>query len=433
MTWQRFVPELIRRRLTGRKKVQASLFYASSSLISQLLRFVGVILSTRLIATEEFGLFAQASLGLSLAGLLREIGQNHALIGYNGTDRRYAVFNFQINALLGFVAALSSWLAFQWLPGISPHLRAAGPMIAVIVVLDGLAQTGVVMAQKTFRFRLVGGTAIACTLSWLAAIWIFCPRFGGLTGLLLAQAVESGLRLLILGSTVIWRYVGWVRGPDLRAYYFGKFAPVMIPQIALHTAAGKIDVILLSALSSLDQVGIYERMLQFIRIPWSLSINLIDQVLSASYSKEQSDPVALKKLVGKANRAVGIAVLAAAIATSFAYLFLLPHIVGPEWAHIIIRHWWVALPLTLLTPLSMGYQIFFLGTGQPKHLLATAAVKAVLDLFFGVMLVATYGAGGMLAAAAASTAAQLFYQSGAIRRYLDSHPLASVKAPVFRS
>lgn len=421
----------LRAVLETRTRVRATLYYGGASIVSQILRFAGVIISTRLIATEQFGLFAQASLGLSLAGLLKEIGQSHALVSYNGTDQRYVVFNFQVNALLSLIAALALWLGLQCLPGIPPALRTAAPVISMIVALDGLAQTGVLMAQKTFRFRLVGGTAIAGTLTWLAAIAIFSTCLDGLLVLLLAQAAESAVRLLVLVPTVIWRHVGWVNSPELRAYYFRKFAPVMIPQLVLQTVVSRIDFILLTTFSSLRELGVYERMLQYIRIPWSLSINLIDQVLTASYAKDQTDLPALRKTMRKANLLLGSAAAAAVLAVSLAYFLFLPRVVGSEWAPVILRHWWFALPYALLYPFGANLNLFFMATGQPRLLLLSTLLQLVLDAMVGALLVGWYGAAGMLVARAVTVVLVLAWQLRETHRRLAgaADPESSQRTP----
>ena len=415
---------MLRERLAGRTRVKASLYYGGASILSQVLRFAGVVLSTRLIATEQFGLFAQASLWLSFAGLIKEIGQSQALASYSGKDRRYSVFDFQINAGLSFIAALAMWVAAHWLPGFPEALRSMAPMLSLILVLDGLSQTGVLMAQKTFRFRLVGGMTIAGTITWLAVIAIFSTRTEGLTVLLLAQAAESAVRLLVLTPAVIWPYVGWVNSPELRTYYFRKFAPVLIPQLLLQMVASRIDFMLLSILSGVRELGIYERMLQFIRIPWSLSINLIDQVLTASYAKEQTDLPALRNTMRKANILLGTAAGGAVLAVSLAYCLFLPRIVGADWAAVILRHWWFALPYALLYPLGVNLNLFFLGTGQPKLLLICTAMQVILDALFGVWLAGWYGAAGMLVARAVTQTLLLSWQIRNVRRRLAGGPAA---------
>lgn len=420
MNWLRGALQMVRERLAGRERVKASLYYGGASIVSQVLRFAGVILSTRLIGMEQFGLFAKASVALTVAGLIKELGQSQALASYGGTDPRYPAFNFQINAGLSLIAAAALWVVTQSGQSFPLAMHGVVPILSLILVLEGFAQTGVLMAQKTFRFRLVGGVTIAGTVTWLAVICIFAGRLEGLTVLLLAQAAESAVRLLVLMPAVIWQYVGWVDAPDLRAYYFRKFAPVMIPQLALQAAASRIDFVLLGSLSSLRELGVYERMLQYIRIPWSLSINLIDQVLTASYAKDQNDLPALRNTMWKANVLLGTVAAGAVVAVSVGYIFFLPWIVGEEWAAVILHHWWYALPYALLYPFGANMNLFFMGTGRPKMLLLSTVIQVVIDTLFGAWLAGWYGAVGMLAARAVTQALVLIWQFWETRRRLQS-------------
>jgi O-antigen/teichoic acid export membrane protein len=410
-----------RARLAGRDKVKASFVYATSSLFCQVLRFAGLAISTRMIEPAQFGLFAQATLVLSFTALSREIGQSNALISYSGNDRRYATFHFQLNLTLSLLAvAILVCLVsfFALLPG---EIRRAAPLLAAILLVEGLLPTGLLMCQKALRFGLLGVADVIALSGWLAVVMSFNVRLEGFLVLLLAQLTEGSLRLIIVMAAEGWRHVGWANGKDLRAYYFHRFAKPMIPQILFQTVGSRIDYLLLIGLNNVTELGIYERILQFVRIPWSLSINLIDRVLLVSYSQQQADPAALGRLLRKANAVIAVAVVAAVSAASLGFHFFLGYIVGPGWATTIMHYWWIALPFTLVTPFVWNLNIFFQGVGQPKRLLENTILLAVCELIFGFCLtVAGYGAAGMLTARGLAFGILLAWQYISVRRYLAS-------------
>lgn len=408
----------IRRRLAGRTKVQASLFYASSSLICQAMRFCGIVISTRLIDARQFGYFAQASLVLVFAGLVREIGQSTALVSYNGTDRRYAAYHFQLNAVLGLLAAILVWSLFPFLTAIPSHVRLTAWILAALTLVENLTQTGLIAAQKAFRFGLLGRIEIIAVVVWLGTLIGCVSRVEGFIALFLAQFAEAAFRLAAIMATSGWRCVGRATGRDLRSYYFGQFARHLMPQTILQTIAGRLDYLLLTFFGSVTQLGIYERMLQFIRIPWSLSINLIDRVLLVSYSREQDDPPALRQTLQKSMIFIAAAVAAATLVATLAIVFVLPYLVGTEWAHTILDHWWIALPFTTVIPFVWNMNIFLQGTGQARQLLLNTALTLFASLLFGVLLVPPYGAAGMLAAQGATFLLLLIYQCKSIRIFL---------------
>jgi O-antigen/teichoic acid export membrane protein len=418
MSWVRLGLQSIRSRLAGRTKVQAALYYASSSLVCQSMRFSGIILSTRLIDAEQFGYFAQASLALLLGGLIREIGQSNALLSYNGQDRRYAVFNFQLNAGFGLMSAGVLWGALAWVPAIPDHLRVVAPILVVAGMADILTQTGLITAQKEFRFASLARIEIGAVGAWLLALVIGLFRVEGYIALLLAQLAESTTRAIAVMILSGWRYVGWASGADLRGYYFGKFARHMVPQNFLQTIAGRLDYVLLASLSTVAQLGVYERMLQFIRIPWSLSINLMDKVLLVSYSREQADAPALRNTLRKSTQMIALGVTGAVCVATAVLLVALRLLVGPDWAETIIYHWWIALVFTVLTPFVWNLRFFLQATGHTRQYLINTVVLLVVSLVMGLTLVGRFGAAGMLAAQGVTHVFLLAYQIHVVRRTL---------------
>ncbi|MES2569168.1 MAG: hypothetical protein V4710_03835, partial [Verrucomicrobiota bacterium] len=63
---------LLQAQLQNSLKGRALAYYASSSLGCQFLRFVGIVVSTRLLQPEDFGFFAQTMLLLGVLCLLRD-------------------------------------------------------------------------------------------------------------------------------------------------------------------------------------------------------------------------------------------------------------------------------------------------------------------------------------------------------------------------
>ena len=414
----RLAAEKIRGLLAGRTKVKASLYYASSSLVCQAMRFCGLIISTRLIDKTQFGFFAQGVLALSFAAMLRDVGQINALLSYRGEDRRYAVFNFQLNAGLGLFAAALLWAVLAAVPGIPDELRRAAPLLAGITLAEILTQTGLVMAQKAFRFRMLARVEIGALAVWLATLAASVTRIEGCMALFAAQFAEVAFRFAAVFIASGRRYLGWTGGNDLRRFYFSEFARHLIPQNILQTLAGRLDFLLLSFFSTREELGIYERMLQYIRIPWSLSINLIDRVLLVSYSREQDDPAALRQTLRKSTRLVAAAVIAVTVAATLAVAFVLKFFIGPEWARTILAHWWVALPFTLLTPFVWNLNIFCQGTGRAAQLLRNTAFLLIATAVAGLLAAPRHGALGMLLAQGAAYAALLLFQIKMVRAFL---------------
>jgi O-antigen/teichoic acid export membrane protein len=105
-------------------KAQATLLYGGSSLICQCLRFVGIVISTRLIAADQFGLLATAVAMIGFSGLIKEIGQNSAYMSCRAEERGFTSFHFAWSFLFTRTVLLCFWyrkdLSFDQ---ISPEVR----------------------------------------------------------------------------------------------------------------------------------------------------------------------------------------------------------------------------------------------------------------------------------------------------------------------
>jgi O-antigen/teichoic acid export membrane protein len=409
----------LRERVTIGPRKKAVFYYASSSLVCQCLRFVGVLITTRAIAPDQFGLFAQAALVMSIGGLFREIGQSGALVAYQGSDVRYVLFNFQLNLLLGLAAATIIFGSYLTPALIPIELRPYTWILAAIALSESLTLTNSLMLQKQFRFRALGLAEVASLLIWLTTICLLVGRTSGFLVLLCAQLAEGLCRCLSLFFAAGLRFSGFSAGKDLRHYYFYQFARPVLPLIVVQGLLARIDYLLLSLFSTRSELGTYERLGHFTRIPISLTINLCDKVLMHSYSYSQNDQPALGSLVKKSMLLIISGVILITVSVTAALLIFLKPLVGAEWAPLIMKLWWFGIPLILLMPVLSNITLFFSGLGMQVQLLRNTALNLLTDVVFGLLLVSLFGASGMLIAKSISGVFVLGYAVHALRRRLE--------------
>ena len=403
------IHSFLKRATEGTRK-KAAFYYGSSSLLCQLLRFLGVVVTMRALEPEQFGLFAQATLLIGLAGLCREVGQSAALTAYQGADLRYIYFNFQMNLLLGLFASALVFLSFLT-PQLLPNgLRGYVWLVALIPLFETLTLTNTLMLQKRFRFKVLGIAEIVSLVTWLTTILLTIGRIPGFLVLLFAQLAENLCRCILLFAIGRFQFVGFSWGKDLTDYYFSRFAKPTVVWAVLQSMLTRLDFLLLTICSSTRELGGYERLAQFTRIPISLTVNLCDKVLVNAYSQDQGDQLALRRLLKRSMLVLIGAVLLATIAASVGLLIFLRPLIGPDWAGIIMRLWWFSIPLTLMSPLYANLTLFFSGLGLQAQLLRNAALHLSILVLLGLLLVGPFGAAGLLLANSASTGVVLCYQ-----------------------
>jgi teichuronic acid exporter len=377
-------------------------------------------MTTRALAPNQFGLFAQATLVMSIAGLCREMGQSGALVAYQGQDARYVFFNFQMNLLLGLTAAALTFGSYLTPKLIPIELQSYIWILAAIPLLESLTMTNALMLQKQFRFKVLGIVEISSLLIWLATVCLLLGRTPGFFVLLCAQFIEGLCRCFLLFAVVGFRFIGFSAARELRHYYFYRFARPVVPLIVVQALLNRSDYLLLSALRTTSELGMYERLGQFSRIPIALTVNLCDKVLVNSYSQDQNDQLALRKLLKKSMLLIILGVILITTAVTIGLLLFLRPVVGTEWAALILKLWWFGIPVILLTPILSNIYLFFSGLGMQVQLLRNVSLNLFMDIVLGLLLVSTFGVRGMLIAKSISGAFVLVYQTHVLRRILTS-------------
>jgi hypothetical protein len=95
-------------------------------------------------------------------------------------------------------------------------------------------------------------------------------------------------------------------------------------------SADSSDFLLLTLLSTTRDLGTYERLGQFSRIPISLTVNLCDKVLMHSYSHFQNDRPALRRLMKKSTLLITIGTVVITAVVTVMLFILLKFLVGPD-------------------------------------------------------------------------------------------------------
>jgi O-antigen/teichoic acid export membrane protein len=327
-----------------------------------------------------------------------------------------------MNFVLGLGAALLT-IGSAMIPNIVPtEVRNIVWLLASIIVIEALTLTNTLVLQKRFRFKALGIVDICCLIVWLTTVCLLVGRNRGFEVLLYAQLAEGCCRCSLLFLTAGLQFTGFAAGKDLQHYYFYQFTRPVIPLIIVQGLLGRVDYLLLSGFSTRSELGVYERLGQFTKIPMSLTINLCDKVLMHSYSHAQNDCSTLKRMVRKSMTIMVVgAVLATAVVSCFLLIFL-PRLVGSEWAPRIIRLWWFGIPLLLLTPVLANINLFFSGLGMQFQLLKNSALNLLTDLTLGLLLVGGFGAAGVLMAKSIGNILMFAYQGYAVRKTIASPP-----------
>jgi O-antigen/teichoic acid export membrane protein len=398
---------LINRVRSGQKS-KAAAYYAGGSLICQGLRFCGVVVSTARIQPEQFGIFATSMMLLGLAGLAREFGQNSALLSWTGTESGYVRTHFVLSLSSSAASMLVTLVAALSIPALH-DLRAFWSLLIVQIFFDALSSTPMVVAHKQFAFKELAIIEISTVLCWLLITIAAVCLYPFAVALLIAKVGETTIRGTLL---FLWQHRRIMDGKPTAAtyrYYF-RFAKLLAPKAWVETFGGNLDVLLLRIFTNNFQIGVFDRTSQLLRVPLSLSVNLVDAVAGAAYSQEQGDPA----LVNRTLRKFGWLILGGSLFGVFLVQIFLWMLAGPlfgaNWKHSIEGIWGWAIPFAILRPFFWNYNLYFNATSRPGLLLSSLCLATFLFLGLGLAAIPIFGVPGLFVALAGTNAVALLFQ-----------------------
>lgn len=395
-------------RVRSGRKSQATFYYAGSSLICQGLRFCGVLVSTARIQPEQFGIFASAMMVLGLASMAREFGQNSALLSWTGTQTGYVRTHFLLTLWSSTVAMLIVLVAVLLIPGLH-DIKPFWPLFLLQILFDAITSTPMIVAHKKFAFKELAIIEILAISSWLlitiSAVWFYPFVVALLTAKVGETAVRGGLLFR-------WQYSTVMNGrPTKETYkYYLEFAKLLAPKAWIETFGANLDVLLLRIFTNNFEIGVFDRTMQLLRVPLSLSVNLIDAVAGASYSLEQADSVLVKRSLHRFMLVIlAGSVFGVCLVQIFLWIFAGP-LFGSSWKSSIDRIWPWAIPFALLRPFFWNYNLYFNATGRPGKLLSSLCLATFLFLALGAAAVPELGVRGLFLALACTNLIAFLFQ-----------------------
>jgi len=382
----------IGRRLKYGVKARGTLYYGGGSIVCQGLRFLGIVISTASIAPDQFGKFATAIMLIGLCGLAKEFGQNSAFLSCTLSDPAYARFHFLLSLALSLVVVMLVILSVVVLPGLS-DLRPAIPLLSLIVLIEGAYMTPMMIAQKRFEFRRMAIIEIAATAGWLLCLGPGTRWYPVTMTLIVARLMES----LVRGSCLLgWLYRDLIRGKITQEVvrYYGRFARLLAPEAWIENFFGNLDFLLLKCFVTEANLGIYERTQQLLRIPLSLSVNLVDRVAAASYSRDQGSVPLLQRSLMQFISVIALGTILGLCAVQLFLWFFAGPLLGVSWKNAVSSLWIWTLPFCLFRPMVWNFNIFFQATSRPRHLLVTLIGMTLLFLITGLVSTPLLGVRG---------------------------------------
>lgn len=401
----------------ARRTVGGVLWSIFSTAAGKGLSFVSLVVLARLLAPEEFGLFAFAILFLTYLDTVGDLGTGMALIHWPGRRADAAQITFVVSLGMGAVLFLLTQLlaptvaAFFESPSGEPILRVLG----VSLLIKGLGNTHDALCRKGLRFkaRVVPEVALA-GLKAVVAVTLAWAGFG-VWSLVWGQVIGVTAWTLVLWRIVPWR-PRW-RWPAETARSMFAYGRNIVAVNVLAAVIHHFDAVVVGRWLGVAALGFYQVAYRVPEMAITLLVRQIGTVLFPVFSA-----------IHAAGRSLGAGYLRA---LRYVSLLTLPVVAGlvvlaePLVLVVFGEKWAPAVPILQALAIYTGLRSLgshagdvLKANGRPGLLAALGLLKAAL-LVPVLIWVARGGAVAVAAGMAGVTGATVLLNLAVVRHVVE--------------
>lgn len=299
------------------------------------LRAAILVLLARTIDAPEFGIIAAATVLISLAEKLSQIGVARVLVQRLTLTQEEVKSAFAISLYTGLVATVLIVLAA---PLLAKLLRIEGldiyiRFLAATLLVNNLATVPAALLQRDRRFRAMGMIELSSYVIGFGLVALPMARAGyGPWALAMAQIAQVGSRAVVLF---------FMRRTAIRLWPSRQAAGELLNVGTGYSAgqvgnfvATQVDYLIVGRWLGVDALGFYNRAYQFLMLPTQLFGTAVSAVLFPSVASIQDQP---ERVARAYLRALGvIAMLTLPVSGALAVL-------APELIHVVFGKSWAGM------------------------------------------------------------------------------------------
>jgi len=308
--------------------------------VERVLGLVRTVLLARLLVPDDFGVMGVALLAMSALETASQTGFDIALIQKKGEIREYLDTAWTIQVIRGLVLfgvlLVAAPLVARFFD--SPESIAITRAIAIVELLKGLTNTGVIYFQRDLEFSRQFAYQFSGTFANLAVAVSAALLWRNVWALALGLVVGQIVRCILSYLMHPYRprlYVNWQKGREI--FGFGKW--VTATGIVVFLAVNGDDI-LLGKLLGTAALGLYQMAYLFANLATTEVSHVMTQVALPAYSRIQDDRDRLQSAFLRTLETT----LFLATPVSAGVLLL-----GPDFTRIFLGEKW--------TPMVLGLQI----------------------------------------------------------------------------
>lgn len=377
-----------------------SAYSITASSITLTLGAVRSILLARWIAPQHFGTLALALFFINLATHLRGIGLDMAVIHKQDADESFLGTYFSLRFLLDVLAFAALLILSAFIQPLYPRMESLAAILPALIAgffLASLSQLQETFLRKSFAFNKLAATDVIASVVMTAVAPPLAWRGYGIWALVAEQVSGFLTRFLLTwGIFRPWKpRFGWDRSVARWLFSYG----------ANNWAAGNLTFLLdrfddfwIGTSLGNQMLGYYAKAYEFAHYPRKVIANQLVSVFTPAFAVYQADRQNLSKSFYRS----AYLILRAGMAVSGLLALVMPefihYVIGDQWAPML----WtfrIMLIYTIIDPLLMLIQNFFLAIGRARELRDIAVTQALFFLPAVVLGAYLWGINGVAVAA----------------------------------
>ncbi|MBB3083221.1 lipopolysaccharide biosynthesis protein [Geodermatophilus sabuli] len=305
-----------------------------------LLQVVSIVVLSRLLSAEQFGTAMAATVVMSLAVMLGQLGIGPALVQSRELSRADVATAFTVAAGLGVALATVLFLAapvvnpLVGLPADSSFLR----LLSIVLVLGGLSSVSLALLQRRLRFRdLVLVELLSYGVGHLGTSVVLALAGAGAAALVWGQVAQAALTAI--GGYALVRHAVRPCRPAVmarsgrRILSFGS--AYSLSQLGNWVGLNGDNLVVTSTLGPAS-LGVYSRAYQLLVQPANLIGTVADKVLFPSLARIQDDRERLARAYVLACSLVALLTLPVSVLLSVLAPEVVAILLGPGWSAVVL-------------------------------------------------------------------------------------------------
>lgn len=363
--------------------------------------FVSMVLLTRSLLPEDFGIVAMALFLTSSAGLIKEFGLDFALIHRQDDIKEASSAHFFLSAVTAAAAFVLTVILFFVLRGqYDQRILLAMVALSAIFTLRSLSTTSRVMLEKDLRFSRLAWIDTTSNITTLILAVALAWLGFGFWALVIAGSVNS-LTYILITSVHYWsnHWVPFRTSVDreMVRWFFSYGKWILISALATLIVL-QYDSFMAGTLLGVATLGFYERAYRFSQYPTDSITHVVSRIALSIYAKFQDDR---SELTYYFSLFLSMIVRVALPLCTVIFVFagdIVDVVFGPKWLPMVTPLRWL-LVYSLLRPIYDDTGAFFTAIGKPRIISLILATQAVIMFFLVPVLTWSFGLAGTAVAA----------------------------------